>query len=153
MTEATQHACTCACQLSVCLFWENVYSDLLPIFFDIFKNIELYESEKVKVLVTQSCPTLCDPIDGSLPDPWSEQPFPSPGDLPDPRIKPGSPALQTDSLPSKPPKQLEKVHQDHVIYQVIFNFVKLVEYICLHQFPYEFDLRALGKLDMYVMIS
>ena len=25
--------------------------------------------------------------------------FPSPGDLPDPGIKPGSPALQTDSLP------------------------------------------------------
>ena len=34
---------------------------------------------------------------------WSGLPFPSPGDLPDPRIKPGSPALQTDSLPSEPP--------------------------------------------------
>ena len=34
---------------------------------------------------------------------WSELPFPSPGDLPDPRIKPRSPALQTDALPSKPP--------------------------------------------------
>ena len=30
-------------------------------------------------------------------------PFPSPGDLPDPRITPGSPALQADSLPSEPP--------------------------------------------------
>ena len=30
-------------------------------------------------------------------------PFPSPGDLPNPRIKPGSPALQADSLPSEPP--------------------------------------------------
>ena len=27
-------------------------------------------------------------------------PFPSPGDLPDPGIEPGSPALQADSLPS-----------------------------------------------------
>ena len=27
-------------------------------------------------------------------------PFPSPGDLPDPRIEPGSPALQADVLPS-----------------------------------------------------
>ena len=27
---------------------------------------------------------------------------PSPGDLPDPEIKPGSPALQADSLPSEP---------------------------------------------------
>ena len=38
----------------------------LIFFFDILKNIELYESEKVKVLVTQSCPTLRDPIDCSL---------------------------------------------------------------------------------------
>ena len=31
---------------------------------------------------------------------WSVLPFPSPGNLPDPGIKPGSPALQGDSLPS-----------------------------------------------------
>ena len=31
---------------------------------------------------------------------WSGLPFPSPGDLPDPGIEPGSPALQADSLPS-----------------------------------------------------
>ena len=29
--------------------------------------------------------------------------FPSPSDLPDPGVKPGSPALQTDSLPTEPP--------------------------------------------------
>ena len=29
---------------------------------------------------------------------WSGYPIPSPGDLPNPAIKPGSPALQTDSL-------------------------------------------------------
>ena len=34
---------------------------------------------------------------------WSGLPFPSPGDLPDPEIKPGSPTLQADSLPSEPP--------------------------------------------------
>ena len=34
---------------------------------------------------------------------WSGLPFPSPGDLPDPRITSGSPALQADSLPSEPP--------------------------------------------------
>ena len=33
---------------------------------------------------------------------WSGLPFPSPGDLPDPGIKPGSPALKTDALPSEP---------------------------------------------------
>ena len=58
--------------------------------------------------VAQSCPTLYDPMDCSLPGSsvhgfprqkyWSGLPFPSPGDLPDPGIKPGSPALQADSL-------------------------------------------------------
>ena len=31
---------------------------------------------------------------------WSGLPFPTPGDLPDPGIEPGFPALQVDSLPS-----------------------------------------------------
>ena len=34
---------------------------------------------------------------------WSGLPFPSPGDLPDPGIEPGSPALWADALPSEPP--------------------------------------------------
>ena len=33
---------------------------------------------------------------------WSELPFPSPGDLPDPGIKPRSPALEADALTSEP---------------------------------------------------
>ena len=33
---------------------------------------------------------------------WSEYPFPSPGDLSNPGIKPRSPALQADSLPAEP---------------------------------------------------
>ena len=32
---------------------------------------------------------------------WSGFPFPFPGDLPDPGIEPGSPALQADSLPTE----------------------------------------------------
>ena len=35
---------------------------------------------------------------------WSGVPFPSPGDLPDPGIKPGSPTLQANALPSEPPE-------------------------------------------------
>ena len=31
---------------------------------------------------------------------WSGVPFPSPGDLPNPGIEPGSPALQAEALPS-----------------------------------------------------
>ena len=36
---------------------------------------------------------------------WSGLLFPSPGDLPDPRIEHRSPALQADSLPCKPPRK------------------------------------------------
>ena len=40
------------------------------------------------------------------PEYWSGYLFPSPGDLPNPGIKPRSPALQADSLPSGPPGKL-----------------------------------------------
>ena len=36
-------------------------------------------------------------------DYWSGLPFPSPVDLPNPGIEPGSPAQQADALPSEPP--------------------------------------------------
>ena len=102
-------------------------------------------------LISQSCPTLCDPMDCSPPgssvhgslqerilewvtmpfsrgssqsrdrtqvscitgrffticatreaqEYWSEQPIPSPGDLSNPGIEPGSPALQAGSLPTE----------------------------------------------------
>ena len=44
---------------------------------------------------------------------WSGWPCPSPVDLPDPGIKPGSPTLQADTLPSKPPGKSEMVRQHH----------------------------------------
>ena len=63
--------------------------------------------------VTQLCPTLCDPwtvahqappsMGFSRQEYWSGLPFPSPGDLPDPGIKPRSPTLQADTLTSAPP--------------------------------------------------
>ena len=34
---------------------------------------------------------------------WGGLPFPSPGDLPDPGIKPGYPTLKADALTSEPP--------------------------------------------------
>ena len=56
--------------------------------------------------VTQLCPTLCDPMDytahGILQARILEWvAFPSPVDIPNPGIKPGSPALQVDSLPAE----------------------------------------------------
>ena len=63
-------------------------------------------ADYVLCLVTQSCPTLYDPMDYSLPgssvcgdSPRQEywKGCPSPGDLPNPRIKLRSSALQADS--------------------------------------------------------
>ena len=42
---------------------------------------------------------------------WSGLPFPSPGDLPDPGIEPGSPALETNTLPSELSVQFSSVAQ------------------------------------------
>ena len=39
----------------------------------------------------------------SKPEYWSGQPFPSPGDIPNPGIKPRSPTLHADSLPAELP--------------------------------------------------
>ena len=44
----------------------------------------------------------------SRPEDWSGEPFPSPGDLPDPGIKPRSPAWQADYLPSELPGKSTK---------------------------------------------
>ena len=47
-------------------------------------------------------------------------PFPSSGDLPDPRIEHRSPALQTDSLPSEPwGKPYSKSFQLSILYMVV----------------------------------
>ena len=44
---------------------------------------------------------------------WSGLSFPSPGDLPNPGIEPGFPALLADSLPSEPPgKPLQNISLD-----------------------------------------
>ena len=68
--------------------------------------------EKVKALVTYLCPTFATQwivahqaplsMEFSRQEYWSELPFPSSGDIPNPGIKTGSPALQADSLPSEP---------------------------------------------------
>ena len=76
-------------------------------------------------LVAKSHRTLCDPLDYSPPGSSVQRIlearilngllFPSPGELPDPGIKPGSPALQADSLLSEPPGKPE-VSTGHIIF-------------------------------------
>ena len=71
------------------------------------------------MLVTQSCLTLCNPIDCNPPDSvhgiseaeilqWVAVSFSR--DPLDPRIEPGSPTLQANSLPSEPPETQASKH-------------------------------------------
>ena len=86
-------------------YYSLILSPLSPLFFLTFLLL-------VGGLVTQLCPTLVTPwtvarqaplsVGFSRQEYWSGLPFPSPGDLPDPGIKPRSPALQADSLPAEP---------------------------------------------------
>ena len=49
---------------------------------------------------------------------WIGLPFPSPADLPDPGIEPGSSALQADALTSEPPGKPQSI-QDYSIYFIL----------------------------------
>ena len=49
--------------------------------------------------------------------------IPSPGDLPDPGIKLGSPALQADSLPAELPKVKHGLMFRVLAYQIQFNLL------------------------------
>ena len=70
-------------------------------------------------LAVQSCPALCETLCFTPPGSfvhgifqakyWSGLPFPSPGDLPNPGIKPRSPAMQAYTLPSEPPGEPQEV--------------------------------------------
>ena len=79
--------------------------------------------------VTQSCQTLCDHMDCSLPGysihgifqarilEWIA--IPSPGDFSNPEIKPGFLALQADTLSSEPPGK--PINISELFYKNKFN--------------------------------
>ena len=61
---------------------------------------------------------------------WSGLPFPSPGDLPDPGIEPGSPAFQENALTSEPP--------GHSFLQGIFRYN-------LNQITHDYTVKVTNK--------
>ena len=95
------------------------------------------------VVVAQSRPILGNPVDWSPPgssvefsgqEYWRRQPFPSPGDPPDPGIEPRSPALQGNFLPSEPPGN----HYIYVcvslyIYVYIYTDIYIYMYVCVYR--------------------
>ena len=117
--------------------------------------------------VTQSCPNVCDPMDFRVHPPgilqtrvleWVTH-FPSPGDLPKPGIKPRSPTLQVNSLPTEPqgkPKNtgvgslslLQRIfptqeldggllHCRQFLYQMSYQGSQYVNYLLLNILIYE----------------
>ena len=92
--------------------FKSSYSVKTESFFFKMKTIEMNTHfnmclKTVKMKATQSCPTLCNPMGYTVHGILqvriqSGQPFPSPGDLPNPGIKCRSPTLQENSLPAEP---------------------------------------------------
>ena len=85
--------------------------------------------------VAQLCPTICDPVDCSRRAPlsmrfprqehWSGLPFPPPGDLPNPGIKPmspASPALSGGFFTTEPPGQSDRQEVD-----LLISFIKRLQ--------------------------
>ena len=108
----------------------------------------------------------CDPMDCSLPgssvqgfsrqEYWSGLPFPSPGDLPHPGIKPGSPALQADALltelrVSANVQHLVPSHSMRFFFQYVCTCLKEEHSCCSKQATGICLLLSLGLLRCYVL--
>uniref|UniRef100_A0A8B9XCQ8 TPD52 like 1 n=1 Tax=Bos mutus grunniens TaxID=30521 RepID=A0A8B9XCQ8_BOSMU len=60
---------------------------------------------------------------------WSGLPCPSPGDLPNPQVEPGSPTLEADALTSEPPgKPLDAIY--FLLTLILLNFGDLINTQC-----------------------
>ena len=116
------------------------------------------------MLVTQSCLTLCDPMDCSPPgssvhgilrqEYWSGLPLPFSEDLPYPGIKPWSPALQADSLPAEPPgKLVHKIRPNtiwpHLSHSFVFHHSLPLCVPMLLTCPLPKDIRKQTKCVLY----
>ena len=77
------------------MFWPTQYFPVSLIFglekWKLFSRVRLFAT-----------PRAIQSMEFSKSEYWSRQPFPSPGDLPNPGIEPRSPALQADSLSAEP---------------------------------------------------
>ena len=103
--------------------WKTTYATFLPAL-----AASKTKSQHVTRASAQLCPTLCDPIrllyswEFSSQEYWNGWPCSAPGDLPDPGIKLGSPALQLDFLPGElpgKPQELCKTPQKKNVYFVL----------------------------------
>ena len=111
---------------------------------------------KAEVLIALSCLTLCDPKDciacqALLSMEFSGEEYPtgllfgSPGDLPNPGIKPVSPALQADSSPS------ESQGKPCFLYVCINTCIQLYTCVPINMYVYMYIYRGIHMyMHMYV---
>ena len=124
-----------------------LFSSLYPIYLTI-KNVSLLSHVRLFVTPWTVAYEAPPSMGFSRQEYWSGSPFPSPEDLPDPGIKPGSPALQADALPSKP----------YLLNHVSILFTQLscplaLTYTYLnHSWRYLWFLLTLQKLQWYLDI-
>ena len=94
------------------------------------------EFSLMKMKFAQSCSTLCDCMDYTIHGLLQArilkcQPFPSPGALPNPGIKPRSPTLQMDSLPAElPGKPFQRPKYLFCLPCLYFLEFELGTYVC-----------------------
>ena len=75
---------------------------------------------------------------------WSGLPFPSPGDLPDPRFEPTSSALQADSLPLEPPGKYDYIKKQRHYFA---NKVPIVKSMVLQVVTYRCEGWTIKKAE------
>ena len=113
----------------------------MPVFIPMSKKGKAKECSKIKVMSLSCVQLFATPWTRTYQTPlfmgfskqeyWNGFPFPSPGDFPDPGLKPRSPALQADALPSEPPGKPKNVqttvqlHSFHILARLCSKSFKL----------------------------
>ena len=96
-THSIKSMLACFTQILWLLIWENAIWSVNPPYTSLLMTMLFHinsYADRRKLSIQ--------PMKLSRPEYWSGWPFPSPGDPPNPGIKPRSPALQADSLPAEP---------------------------------------------------
>ena len=104
--------------------WKLFYVSLLKQLS--FNSIFMKSHSHVRLFVTSWTYQAPPSMGFSRQEYWSGLPFPSPGDLPDLGIEPGSPALYADALPSEPPGKSKNYILSHPYFEARHNKAHIV---------------------------
>ena len=100
-------------------------------------------SDSVRPYELQPARLLCPWDSAGKNEYWSGLPCPPPGELPDPGIEPGSPALQADSLPSEPAFILTSLQI--LLLSSSFSFIKFST-------PFFPNMLSMGHLELVTQL-